>query len=213
MFTTFTMFSMFTNMKKKTGKKWSSLPCLPRLPCFPCLQTWRKKLAKNDQVYHVYHVYHVYQQFVGWKKMTYSTQHVYHVYHNYHVYQQIVGRQKRKHEEKAPNTMFTTFTTFTAFTMFTKISKNLYSAPYRASYAPRSHAQVDPTKCKKQVTPFDITAKPSQGSKNRCRSLWGSLVSKTQLRNLDAAPPRLMEIKTTHSHVRGRFLVVSSWSA
>ena len=128
---------------KADVKSTTCLPCLPRLPCFPCLQTWRKKLAKNDQVYHVYHVYHVYQQFVGWKKMTYSTQHVYHVYHNYHVYQQIVGRQKRKHEEKAPNTMFTTFTTFTAFTMFTKISKNLYSAPYRASYVTSMISIVD----------------------------------------------------------------------
>ena len=75
------------------------------------------------------------------------------------------------------------------------------------TFPPRSHAQVDPTKCKNQVTPFDITAKPSQGSKNGFRSLWGSLVSKTQSGNLDAAPPRPMEIKTTHSHVRGRFLV------
>ena len=75
------------------------------------------------------------------------------------------------------------------------------------TFPPRSHAQVDRTKCKNQVTPFDITAKPSQGSKNGFRSLWGSLVSKTQSRNLDAAPPRPMEIKTTHSHVRGRFLV------
>ena len=31
------------------------------------------------------------------------------------------------------------FTTFTAFTMFTKISKNLYSAPYRASYVSLPH--------------------------------------------------------------------------
>ena len=66
---------------------------------------------------------------------------------------------------------------------------------------------IGPTKCKNQVSPFDITAKPSQGSKNGFRSLWGSLVSKTKSRNLIAAPPRLMEIKTTHSHVRGRFLV------
>ena len=116
MFTMFTTITMFTSRlsggKRENMKKKHQIPCLPRLPRLPCLPAVCRLKKADVQCTTCLPCLPLLPCLPADCRVT----------------------KEKTWRKKTPITLFTTFTTFTAFTMFTKISKNLYSASYRASY-------------------------------------------------------------------------------